>query len=69
MISGLHVWFPENQALRFGCNAFLDTGSKNRCEYTFAPVLQFGPNPGRVLKKPCLLAPQAFDTPLTLCRI
>ena len=30
MISGLHVWFPENRALQFGCNAFLDTGSKNR---------------------------------------
>jgi hypothetical protein len=30
MISGLHVWFPENRALQFGATAFLDTGSKNR---------------------------------------
>jgi hypothetical protein len=30
MISGLHVWFPENQAHKIGATAFLNTGSKNR---------------------------------------
>ena len=29
-VSGLHVWFPENQALAYGCTAFLNTGSSNR---------------------------------------
>lgn len=30
MITGLHVWFPENKALQFGCTAFLNTGASNR---------------------------------------
>jgi hypothetical protein len=30
MVSGLHVWFPENQAIAFGCTAFMNTGGKNR---------------------------------------
>ena len=29
-VSGLHVWFPENQALAYGCTAFLNTGYSNR---------------------------------------
>ena len=30
MVSGLHVWFPENQAIGFGCTAFMNTGGRNR---------------------------------------
>eukprot|EP01046_Picozoa_sp_COSAG06_P019275 COSAG06_NODE_1368_length_9679_cov_3.238055_5_plen_148_part_00 len=47
MISGLHVWFPENRALSFGATAFLDTGGagggKNRYDgcYIDASVAVF----------------------------